>query len=229
MKDLERATGVGREAIRFYIREGLLPEPDRPARNVAWYDESFVDRILLIKRLQEERFLPLTVIRGIVAPDEPLSASEARTLRALGGALGPREETESSTRTIDDVAERSGIPAKEIRSMARRDAVALHGRSGAEHLDAADAEIIELWGRMRRAGFTDELGFTPEMVSLYVEVVEWLTREEVKLFSRLLADKVDDASVRSMAEVGVEVGNRVLGLMREARILRRIADAGRNR
>ena len=36
MKDLERTTGVGREAIRFYIREGLLPEPERPSRNVAW-------------------------------------------------------------------------------------------------------------------------------------------------------------------------------------------------
>ena len=42
MRDLERATGVGREAIRYYIREGLLPEPERTARNVAWYDESFV-------------------------------------------------------------------------------------------------------------------------------------------------------------------------------------------
>ncbi len=42
MQDLERATGVGRETIRFYIREGLLPQPTRPSRNVAWYDESFV-------------------------------------------------------------------------------------------------------------------------------------------------------------------------------------------
>ena len=31
MRDLERATGVGRETIRFYIREGLLPEPARPS------------------------------------------------------------------------------------------------------------------------------------------------------------------------------------------------------
>ena len=45
MQDLERATGVGRETIRFYIREGLLPQPERPNRNVAWYDESFVERI----------------------------------------------------------------------------------------------------------------------------------------------------------------------------------------
>ena len=34
MKDLEEVTGVGRETIRFYIRQGLLPEPDRPKKMV---------------------------------------------------------------------------------------------------------------------------------------------------------------------------------------------------
>ena len=62
MKDLERATGVGRETIRFYIREGLLPEPARPGRNVAWYDGAFIERIQLIKELQQKRFLPLHAI-----------------------------------------------------------------------------------------------------------------------------------------------------------------------
>ena len=32
MAELERLSGVGREAIRFYIRKGLLPEPERPSR-----------------------------------------------------------------------------------------------------------------------------------------------------------------------------------------------------
>jgi DNA-binding transcriptional MerR regulator len=51
MRTSRRATGVGREAIRYYIREGL-PEPARPDRNFALYDASFVERILLVKRLQ---------------------------------------------------------------------------------------------------------------------------------------------------------------------------------
>src|SRR5215470_18409262 len=71
MKDLERATGVGRESIRFYIREGLLPEPERPGRNVAWYDESFIDRIALIKDLQRKRYLPLQAIKALIRSDTP--------------------------------------------------------------------------------------------------------------------------------------------------------------
>src|SRR5262249_60961492 len=89
MKDLERATGVGRESIRFYIREGLLPEPERPGRNVAWYDESFVERVRLIKELQHKRYLPLQVIKAIVNGDTPPSPGEVRTLGGLDGKLLP--------------------------------------------------------------------------------------------------------------------------------------------
>ena len=89
MQDLERATGVGRETIRFYIREGLLPEPERPSRNVAWYDESFVERVALIKELQQKRFLPLHVIKAIVGNDAAPSRDEVRTLLELDGKLFP--------------------------------------------------------------------------------------------------------------------------------------------
>ena len=52
MKELEAATGIGRETIRYYIREGLLPEPVRPKRNVATYGREHVKRLNLIRRLQ---------------------------------------------------------------------------------------------------------------------------------------------------------------------------------
>ena len=72
-KTIGKAPPDQREAIRFYIREGLLPDPERPARNVAYYDPSCVERILLIKELQQKRYLPLSVIKAIVAaPTEKL-------------------------------------------------------------------------------------------------------------------------------------------------------------
>ena len=46
MRDLERASGVGRETIRYYIGLGLLPEPARPKPNVADYGEEHVSRLL---------------------------------------------------------------------------------------------------------------------------------------------------------------------------------------
>ena len=52
--------------MRHYLREGLLPEPVKTSRNMAYYPPEFVERIRLIKQLQEERFMPLRVIRDLL-------------------------------------------------------------------------------------------------------------------------------------------------------------------
>ena len=52
--------------IKHYLREGLLPEPVKTSRNMAWYPREFVERVQLIKQLQEERFLPLKVIKEVL-------------------------------------------------------------------------------------------------------------------------------------------------------------------
>ena len=41
----------------------------RTSRNMAYYPPDYVERIALIKRLQEERFMPLRVIRGALRED----------------------------------------------------------------------------------------------------------------------------------------------------------------
>ncbi len=65
ISDLEERTGIPRETIHYYIREGLLPPPFKKGLRLAYYDESYVSLIDLIKKLQEERYLPLSVIRNL--------------------------------------------------------------------------------------------------------------------------------------------------------------------
>src|SRR5262249_42625261 len=115
MKDLERATGVGRETIRFYIREGLLPEPERPGRNVAWYDESFVERIAVVKELQRKRYLPLHAIKALIDGETPPSLAEAETLRAIDGTLYPGARAAAAR--VSELAKRTGLSTAEIRRL----------------------------------------------------------------------------------------------------------------
>ena len=99
MSELAERSGVSAGTIKHYLREGLLGDGDevvRTSRNMAWYPPAFVERVRLIKRLQEERFMPLKVIRTIIAEEaireralaagetERLSAAEVR--RALRGS-----------------------------------------------------------------------------------------------------------------------------------------------
>jgi DNA-binding transcriptional MerR regulator len=226
MKDLERATGVGREAIRYYIREGLLPEPERPERNVAWYDASFVERILLIKRLQSERFLPLSVIKGIVGDGRELTANESEALLALDGHIVPAGERERphAAETVARLAKRIGLSAKEIRELADVGAVEIVVRDGKQCLEGSSVAVAEAWGRVRGAGFSDELGFGTADVALYVEVVQWLAREELHRFGARVAAKVDAETARRMAHEGIEHVNEMLARLRESVLLRAIAE-----
>lgn len=63
--DLAERAGVPTRTIRYYTQQGLLPSPKLRGR-VGYYDERHVDRLRLIKELQEKRFLPLGVIRSVI-------------------------------------------------------------------------------------------------------------------------------------------------------------------
>ena len=49
---MAKQAGVNIETVRFYEREGLIPEPPRKASGYRQYSPDFVKRILFIKRAQ---------------------------------------------------------------------------------------------------------------------------------------------------------------------------------
>ena len=218
MKDLEQATGVGRETIRYYIREGLLPQPHRPGRNVAWYDEGFVERVLLIKELQRKRFLPLHAIKAIVGSDTPPSRAEVQMLHDIDGTLFRGLPSRKPDR-LSVVAKRVGLRAAEIRRLAAIEAIEIVTQKGDQWLEGDALRIVELWAAMRRAGYSEALGFQPENLRLYVDMVRWLAREELRLFTQGVAGRENQAAASRMAEQGIELLNEVLGVLRKTTLL----------
>lgn len=84
MAELAARSGVPRETIHFYLREGLLPRPRKAGRTVAYYDEGHLERLRLVRRLREEKYLPIAVIRRLL--DSPAAAAE-RDIDALAEVL----------------------------------------------------------------------------------------------------------------------------------------------
>ncbi|MFZ5608109.1 MAG: MerR family transcriptional regulator [Pseudomonadota bacterium] len=221
MKELEARTGVGREAIRFYIREGLLPEPERPKKNVARYSDDHVIRIKAIKRLQEERFLPLAVIKALLAADGDIEDIDRHAFPALDLLLhakldGPLAEPVS----LAELQAQTGLDDRQIEDMHRVGIIAIQGKGAKAHVDARDAAIARRWAQLRDVGFTEERGFDAETSRIYVEFVDWLTRAEVQLFYRKLADKLSLEEAARIGERGVTIVNEAIGLMRTRAILR---------
>ena len=51
ISELADRSDVSVGTIKHYLREGLLPEPVKTSRNMAYYPADFVDRIRMIKQV----------------------------------------------------------------------------------------------------------------------------------------------------------------------------------
>lgn len=79
-----RISGVGIETIRFYEREGLIPEPPRRESGYRQYPPATIDRIHFVKRAKDLGFtlaeirelLNLSVGRGTTCADVRRKAVE---------------------------------------------------------------------------------------------------------------------------------------------------------
>ena len=61
IREVAADTGLSRELIHHYLRQGLLPR----SRGRAKYSEQQVRLLQLIKKLREDHRLPLEVIRSV--------------------------------------------------------------------------------------------------------------------------------------------------------------------
>ena len=76
---------------------------------MSWYPPEFVERIRLIKQLQEERFMPLKAIKSVLDEDP----GRARALVALEDRILDRAlSTEQSRTSAAEVKRRYDMPAE---------------------------------------------------------------------------------------------------------------------
>ena len=197
MGELAEASGVPAATIKHYLREGLLPEPVKTSRNMAYYPPDFVERIRLIKQLQEDRFLPLKVIRSMLDEDPDRARAmvelEDRILeRALAG-----EQTRSSPA---QVRESYGVPKEVLERLAEIGVLSPNTRG----YSPSDVKIIEAISRFRAGGYDEEIGFTVYDTLRYKSAMEDLVRQEVGVLMERLAGEMEPERVVEMIEAGAE-------------------------
>ena len=191
MSELADASGVSAGTIKHYLREGLLPEPLRTSRNMAYYPPEFVDRIRTIKQLQEERFMPLRLIREVLE-----QADRPRT---------PRRE----------VLERYDLPPNVLDRLAEI-GVLTPTRAG---YDADDLQIIEAIVRFRAGGYDEALGFTVYDTLRYRNALQPLVEEEVRVLLERLSGDVDPDAAVDIMRSGREPLRDLIGAMHSKLLL----------
>jgi DNA-binding transcriptional MerR regulator len=198
MKELAEASGVSAGTIKHYLREGLLGEREgivKTSRNMAYYPPEMVERIRLIKQLQEERFMPLKVIKAMLDEDP----GRARTLveledRLLERALvGERERVSAA-----ELRRRCHIPQEVLDRLAELDVISPHSRG----YGPRDVEIVEAISRFRAGGYDERIGFTVYDTLRYKHALEELVKEEVQVLMDRLAGELDPDRAADLIAAG---------------------------
>jgi DNA-binding transcriptional MerR regulator len=197
MRELAEASGVPAPTIKHYLREGLLPEPVKTSRNMAYYPPEFVDRIKLIKQLQEERFMPLKAIKSVLDEDP----ERARALVELEDRILDRALAGERTRTsAAEVRERYGVPKDVLDRLEKLEVLSPNSRG----YSPSDIKIIEAITRFRAGGYDEQIGFTVYDTLRYKTAIEALVREEVGMVMDRLAGEVPPERVVEMLESGAQ-------------------------
>ena len=135
---------VSVDTIRFYQSRGLLPPPRREGR-VAWYGDDHLERLARIRRLQA-RGLNLATIARLLAGE--LDAAD----EALVTAVAVAPEGDEITFTIEELAERSGIPLGLLQAVVKEGLLVPRRAGGEDRFTTADVDAGAAGLRLLEAG-----------------------------------------------------------------------------
>jgi DNA-binding transcriptional MerR regulator len=228
ISELAEASGVPVATVRHYLREGLLPEGEKTSRNMAYYPPELVERIRLIKQLQEERFMPLRVIGELLDREngdvDKLRAELEASDRVYELAIGEMGERIPAA----ELAQRTGVPAEVIAALEEVDVIG----PGSDGYSDADARIVEAIARFRAGGYDESIGFTVHDAARFIEPLEQLAGRELTMLADKLVGRHEPERVVELYEAGIDPLRSLIAAMHDRAVVREIerrrprADAG---
>ena len=111
--EFSRIAGVSRETIHFYLREGLLPPPEKVNARLAYFGAGHLARIRLIKQLKQVH-LPLAAIK------EHLEYVQGRSVADINEVFIPKLtdflgiDGDESELGVGEIAEEAGLTRDQI-------------------------------------------------------------------------------------------------------------------
>jgi DNA-binding transcriptional MerR regulator len=162
VEDFARRAGLSVDTIRFYQKRGLLPPPAREGR-IAWYGPEHLERVERIRELQRQGFT-LAVARRVLAgeldaADVPLALEVSRAGDGDEARAAAAEAPELLT--LDELANRSGVPVALLSAIVREGFLAPHRVEGEARYTTTDVATVRAGLRLLEAGLP-----LPELMAL---------------------------------------------------------------
>jgi DNA-binding transcriptional MerR regulator len=224
MQELSQATGVSGGTIRYYVQKGILPRPLKTHKNMAYYDETYIERIRAIKELQKKRYLPLSIIKMIIESRDLAINGEARQIlremekplfgdSLLGGNAQPMSRQELSAH--------AGLEPEQMKAL---ESMGLIEADAEGKFDQECVQIVEILSEIREIGLTEELDFQVEHLQIHLDLMEFLARKEIEIFTKRIVRKGMSASqIHRLAQDAINTLNKMLPILHR-RMVRKITE-----
>jgi DNA-binding transcriptional MerR regulator len=166
ISELAERTGIPKETIHYYLREGVLRRPHKKrGKNRTDYNESYVEQIHIIKKLQNNYFLPLSVIKKIIREQKRQSPFEKSSFQLLNEYFKPLERLLTSEITGREAfREATGLSSRWLATMEEWNVITAKIKNGQPVYSQDDVIIGKLLVDMARLGFGPKDGYDPENI-----------------------------------------------------------------
>ncbi len=174
---------------------------------MAYYPAEFVERIRLIKQLQEERYMPLRVIKDLLEEDP----ERAKALIELGDKLLERALAGESERvSAAEVRHRYDIPQEALDRLAELEVLT----PDEDGYSPSDVRIVEAISRFRAGGYDERIGFTVYDTLRYKEAMADLVKRGGRRADGAARRRDGRATRRwQLIEAGIQPLNDLLAAM----------------
>ena len=198
MEQLAATCDVSVDTIRYYQSRGLVPPPTRQGR-VAWYDDRHAERIRQVRALRGKGLTLAAIERVLGDGNDPADADLALAVAAARG-----EPAEADLLTLDEFADRSGVPASLIQAVEREGIELGRIEDGQTRYTAADIEMVRGALRLLEVGLP--LGELLELARDTNKAMVALASRAVELFDTYVRKPIrdtaasDDAAAAQLVE-----------------------------
>lgn len=184
ISQLVKQTGVPKETIHFYIREGLLRKPRKSGVNSAEYNETYVDQIQLIKDLRDNYYLPIPEIKKIIKDFRKQSPSDQAVSQFHSRFFRPAERMfANEIKGREAFCQETGLGKKWLAKAEEWGVITPDILEDGEVVYSPDDVAVgKLMVNMDRLGFGPKDGFDPEDLRYIGEFVRKYVVDIVKKY-----------------------------------------------
>jgi DNA-binding transcriptional MerR regulator len=189
-----KRTGVPKETIHFYIREGLLRKPRKSGVNIADYTENHVKQILFIKELRDNFYFPIPLIRKIVRKVKKQPASDQAFFQLHGKYFRPADRLLNEEIVGRDAFhETTGLGRKWIHMAEEWGLIEPQMQEGQPVYSLDDIAIGKLMVDMDRIGFGPKDGHDPKDLKYIADFVKEFVVNSFKKYYQTNLEKLSAA------------------------------------